>query len=441
MTTNFVPFSKDKLNKIFRTHPENPEIPITRESSTIEFKANFHTGRELDNYGKTIAAFANAQGGYIIFGVTDKPRILTGMTNKKFVDLDPQTLTEYLNSRFSPEISWEPYTHYIGTKEFGIFYIHECLEKPVMAKTDGGDKFKEGDILYRYHGRSERIKYSELIKILREQRQKVHDTWFQHINRISRIGVENAAVFDPATGLVTGKGGQFILDKNLLPKLRFIKEGEFKEVTGAPAIKVVGDAEILSAGGINAERTKIETKVIHSSDIILSFLKQENVSTPKDYIIEICHGTTAYLPIYYYIEEAKLKINEAMEVIKCTEHCNLGVKSRLIDRLAQNDPRIHYIIPETDTPETQKKWIIRENLLTKKIKKNIEIENIRNTLLVIQTLNKKEIDIDYLFPILLHWFENLWNEMKQLSQTEYRKAICHLDYKLYKKIKRVKITV
>ena len=427
------PFSNLNLSKIFRIHPIIPNRLITRESSTVEFKKNFHLGREFNRYGKTMAAFANASGGYIIYGVMNNPKTLMGMTNKKFIDFEPHTLTEFLNNKFSPEIVWETYTHYVGTKEFGIIYVSESSEKPIIAKTDGGDEFKEGDIFYRYRARSERIKYPELRQIMRKQRQQVHDTWFKHISRISKIGVENAAVFDPINGTVTGKGGQFIIDKNLLKKLRFIKEGEFNEVTGAPAIRVVGDAQILAAGKIIAERTKIETRVIHSSDIIKSFLRQEKVSNPKDYIIEICHSTSAYLPIYFFIKQARLKLNEAIEEIKCVEHCTISVKSRLIDRLSKNDPRIHYEIPDSDTPLTIKKKSIRKKLLSKKIQKKINKEDLKHILSVIQSLKVKEINKEFLFPIMLYWYENYWSEIKQFSQTGFRKAICHLDYELNRK--------
>lgn len=43
-----------------------------RESSTLEFKANFNRA-QLPSYAKTMAAFANNRGGIIAFGITDNP--------------------------------------------------------------------------------------------------------------------------------------------------------------------------------------------------------------------------------------------------------------------------------------------------------------------------------------------------------------------------------
>ena len=44
----------------------------SRESVTVEFKESYNSNNNV-KYGKTMAAYANNRGGYIIFGVTDKP--------------------------------------------------------------------------------------------------------------------------------------------------------------------------------------------------------------------------------------------------------------------------------------------------------------------------------------------------------------------------------
>lgn len=47
----------------------------------IEFKRNFNLGPALNAYGRTFAAFSNANGEHMIFGLGNKPRKLDGMTN------------------------------------------------------------------------------------------------------------------------------------------------------------------------------------------------------------------------------------------------------------------------------------------------------------------------------------------------------------------------
>ena len=49
----------------------------SRESARREFKVTFERA-DLPRYAKTMAAFANAQGGMLIFGIRNKPRELVG---------------------------------------------------------------------------------------------------------------------------------------------------------------------------------------------------------------------------------------------------------------------------------------------------------------------------------------------------------------------------
>lgn len=54
-----------------------------------------------------MAAFANARGGYIIFGIIDNPRLalgLNGAARDSFDNLDQARLTAGLNDIFSPEL-------------------------------------------------------------------------------------------------------------------------------------------------------------------------------------------------------------------------------------------------------------------------------------------------------------------------------------------------
>ena len=54
-----------------------------------------------------MAAFANKEGGYIIFGVKDKPRTVVGLNNDVFESLDDEKIVKKLNELFAPEIRYE----------------------------------------------------------------------------------------------------------------------------------------------------------------------------------------------------------------------------------------------------------------------------------------------------------------------------------------------
>ena len=55
----------------------------SRESNTVEFKQSFNKGN-TPAYAKTMAAYANNSGGYIIFGIMDAPRNIIGLKNDNF---------------------------------------------------------------------------------------------------------------------------------------------------------------------------------------------------------------------------------------------------------------------------------------------------------------------------------------------------------------------
>lgn len=79
---------------------------INREGSTIEFKESYnHAG--MAQYFKTMAAFANNSGGYIIFGVGDKPRRLIGLKDKnlsQFEELKVEEFTKIYLTTFLPKL-------------------------------------------------------------------------------------------------------------------------------------------------------------------------------------------------------------------------------------------------------------------------------------------------------------------------------------------------
>ena len=193
---------------------------------------------------KSIAAFANNKGGYIIFGVKDFPRELVGLANNNFENTEEEKITAYLNDVFSPEISYNKFVIKIRNKSVGILKIQTSVNKPVVCRKNDGE-LKESDIYYRYNARSERIKYPELKFLLDGVRTDEKKNWMEHFERISKIGAANAAILDVINGEVSGKSGTLVIDKNLVPKIKFINEGTFSEA-GKPVLKLIGDVKPVS---------------------------------------------------------------------------------------------------------------------------------------------------------------------------------------------------
>lgn len=212
-----------------------------RESFDLEFKSNFHFGNQLLEYCRSLVGMANNKGGQIIFGIQDKPRFPVGMTNEKFTACDPAKINQTLMEYFSHEVEWEMETIDFNNKLFGVLRVKEALRKPILCKKNGDKILKEASIYYRYRGETKEINYAELVNILQNERDKEKLLWMKHIEKIGTVGPQNIHLMDIYKGELHTDKGKILLDKDLLNKIKFIKEGQFVEKEGAPTLRLIGD--------------------------------------------------------------------------------------------------------------------------------------------------------------------------------------------------------
>ncbi|TLD80916.1 ATP-binding protein [Helicobacter sp. MIT 05-5293] len=235
-----------------------------RENSRLEYKANFNKA-DYALYAKTLAAFSNNQGGSIIFGIQDKPRKPIGMTNENFKDFDNKDFSEFLNQHFAPEIQFETSNFTYQKKDFGVIQVLESDNKPIICIKNGGKKQEliEGDIYYRYSGRTQKIKHPELKNIIDKNLEIERQKWREHIENIAKIGVKNVKMLDLLRGKIDiGNGKSIVIDKELLKNLNLIKEGKFVEKDGAPTLKLIGTIENgeIVAPNLNLDKDFFTTK-------------------------------------------------------------------------------------------------------------------------------------------------------------------------------------
>lgn len=235
-----------------------------RENSQLEFKANFNKA-DFALYAKTLAAFSNNQGGKIIFGIKDKPREAIGMSNDNFVDFDNKDLSNFLNEYFSPEIKFETLSILQDNKKFGVIEVVESDNKPIMCIKTGGKKQEilEGEIYYRYSGRTQKIRYPELKNILEQNLESERQKWKDHIENIAKIGPKNIKMLDLLRGEIdAGNGKKIVVDRELLKNIKFISEGRFVEKDGAPTLKLIGEIQNgeLIATNLNLDEDFYTTK-------------------------------------------------------------------------------------------------------------------------------------------------------------------------------------
>lgn len=414
------PFSKENLQEIFKIYTNNPRRLVSRESSCLEFKESFNYG-SCDKYAKTMASFANNRGGYIVFGVKDKPKDVIGLKDNTFENMEPTKLTNVLNSTFSPEIKWDCYLHDFNGVKTGLIYTYESKQKPIVCKNNSSNVLKEGSIYYRYQGSSEVIKYSELIHILEKERIKERRQWFRMLTKINAAGIENVSLLNLQSGEITGPVGNYYINEEFLPDLTFIKEGEFSETEGAPTLRMLGDAKPINMVGTKREFIH---KHINTLEVILSFLNQAKVSNPFEYIYAICEEPTGNYPIYYYIRQTEFDIPEILNRLESFD-CRGQGKKMLIDRL-NKDKNFNKGKMDNQIKDFYNK------ISAKTLPESISDDNLKYFFQAVTHLSVKKLDKDYLFNYLKSIYQNkFYEQLPSLDITNMRFAVAHLDQILY----------
>jgi len=338
------PFADSVLARIFSTYRTTPDRLTSRENSHLEFKESFSFSN-LSQYARTFSAFANAKGGHIVFGVKDNPRHLIGLKNDAFGNIDPVRITCFLNEYFDPEIHWDFHIHRLSNASFGIIYIYECSNKPIICRrsSESGKHLTEGQIYYRYRGQSKHIKYVELKNILDEQRRTEQAQWFRYLKKIASVGINNIGILDQSTGEISGEQLNFTLDENIMSQIKFIKEGEFKKTKGSATLKLIGTARFKDDSHHFTTKEVTISRGLRTDDIVYNFLDMTKPDNPKDYIRQICFESSGQLPLYYYMHLAKLSRNECLDYIKSIPSSTRSSRT-LERRLAKNE---NFSIPKT----------------------------------------------------------------------------------------------
>ncbi|WP_243373572.1 ATP-binding protein [Geotalea sp. SG265] len=432
---NNAPFSQENLNEIFKISTTKPDRVISRECGWLEFKESFGWA-SIGKYLRSCAGFANAKGGYIVFGIANSPHKLLGLKGKNleyFEAIDPEQMSKNFNDHFAPEIEWDMNQYELEGNVYGLLYIYESRNKPVVCCKDAGKELKEGDIYYRYRGRTERIKYPDLRIILETRREQEQQLWMQHLSTIARIGVRESGIFDLQTGLVTGAAGSFLIDESLLSQLCFIKEGEFSEVKGKPALKLIGDLRTIGSFSSSADKKQIvKTKGIRVGDIVGSFLTEGPLTEPQEYIRQICFEETAFLPVYYYMSLAGLNGEKTIEVLKDVVSRSKS-KSKLIERVSNSSTQ-SLPLPKTDTPTAKKKRDYAGQLLSNSVNSSLSEKNLEYCLQSVRGLSPQEVsdNSSYLRNLLRTWFNKYYASAHGTLADNLRRAICWVDEALYK---------
>ena len=141
------------------------------ESKTVEFKEDFPQKNQIS---KTVCAFANRAGGYIVVGVNDRGDV-KGLSND-LLDEYLDRISNIVHDSVYPMLIPELYTYKIDNKNVIVVQVYPGNMPPYYIKSDG--KLKG---TYIRVGKTNKQADSEMIQEL--ERRRVNKTFDEDISR------------------------------------------------------------------------------------------------------------------------------------------------------------------------------------------------------------------------------------------------------------------
>jgi len=391
-----------------------------RESTALEFKSDFDwdVRESRIKYLKSIASFANRSGGYMIFGVSDSPRLISGIT-KSFMEIDDYQISQFINLYLSPAPDFEREEFIINEKKIGVMFVRPVERKPVVCIKSYSSIITDSSIYYRYNSLSCIINSGDLIHLLEEAKQKENDKWMKLFTTVSTVGVHNAGIFDIKSGKIsTQKGNSYVLDENLLKRLKVLDKYSQQE-DGAEAVKIIGE--------IDKTGTVINRPfAIHDDDIISGFLYNKEINAPMAYLEAMCYQSSGFMPIYFYIKKTDSSNSDILRKLKKVK-TKSQAKKRLSARL-ENDNNIlnqfENLIMEDTTSVRAKRLKYHNQLINGDEVSYKNIGEVKRLLEAVCNLKTGTYDSDFVKNVLVDIYNNYYSS--NLSSF-LRKTICYLD--------------
>lgn len=431
--------SKSELTKLFTPSKSNPNYIHGRESTTVEYKESYNNG-SMAQYFKTMAAFANADGGYIIFGIGDSPREFLGLSDKsknQFENIRIEEFTSNLNDYFQPEIKWGHEIFEYRTKSYGIIYTYQLKNKPCIcskmydSKSNKKYSLEEGDIYYRYRGRSQKIRYAELRNIFIQAADQEAQKWRKLIEQTAKIGISNASVLNLNNGEMNLDNSTIVMDEELVDKIKFIKEGS---LDGDPTLRLVGNIKnIKTFDGVVVNTPRLQA--IEQEDIVRAFLKNSTVEAPLEFIKVITSCSSGFQPIYFYIKQSEMSVNKTIEYIdgmsKKTKTIEIIIQRLKGRREEQQTPQ------KNNTESSQNKYKYLDKWVNKQVENVIEeLANEKQHAWFLQSFLMINTNVliknsEYYKNTLLNLYEKIYKYSSSKIYSYFRKVLCRLDEVIY----------
>ncbi|MEZ5357840.1 MAG: hypothetical protein R3F48_03350 [Candidatus Zixiibacteriota bacterium] len=160
-------------------------------------------------------------------------------------------------------------------------------------------------------------------------------------------------------------------------------------------------------------------------------MKKNKVESPEDYISQICFETTAYLPVYYYINKSKMKTTKIIEMINGIVSRS-PTKNKLLERLKGNNSN-YFRLPSKDGRTYEEKSEFVAQALNENLNRKLSGKKLIYCLQAIRSIEPNAISrkSKYLRKLLLEWFNKYYSNSDSNLAHNLRRTICWLDEALY----------
>lgn len=299
------------------------------ETADQECKAAFDP-KKLAPIIRAIAALANNRGGFVFVGVSNVGCRAVGLPDESFSKTDIATIADKVKTYLTPTPIFAKDVIDLDGVRVGVIHVERHTLPPVIICRDG-DGLEDGTILFRYPGQSGRIKFGDLLEMLRERDRSAHAMLLSSAARLSEIGTDRALIVDTRDGTVDAGGTQIAIDRELADQLEFIREGEFDEREGSPTLRLIGDVRAVDAAGQVRER--VEGRAIAPDMVVKAYLRKEHVRSPLEYIRVSALTQRQWLPLHYFVMLSGQDAAAAIDALERTQASNEQSRQRALERL------------------------------------------------------------------------------------------------------------
>ena len=238
-------------------------------------------------------------------------------------------------------------------------------------------------------------------------------------------GVSNTMVLNTSSGKLYGEKNSFYIGSELLNQIRFVDRGKFVETDGEPVLSIVGEVKKTKETPISVTIGEKEV-ALSNNRIIESFLFQEKVSNRAEYMKYILNSQAKNLPIFYYLRSLSGDfIEHIVGYSSSKEYVETRIKQSIYGEKLKDTGTIAY----------KKKLKMQESVLAQdNAVLSVSEEDLKYLFCAIRTLDTRTVsqNRDYFILLLRNIYEDKYQNMKQSTSAEFKKAICYIDEVLYK---------